>query len=266
MLRPLPAVTPPRRPPLAFARGLPARSALGWLVAGWRDLRAAPGPGLAWGALVFLLSVGVIAGLWRLGLLYLALPAASGFLIVGPFLAIGLYEQSRRLAAGEAAGFRAMLAVRPAAGAQLAHAGLLLGLLVLFWLRAADLLYALFFGLMPFPGAAEALGNLLTTPQGWGLLAVGTVIGAVFAGFAFAISLFAIPMMLERRVDALTAMGLSLAMTAQNLPVALAWGAIVVAGLALSLATGFLALIVVFPVLGHGTWHVWRAISADRAS
>lgn len=266
MLKPLPAIATPRRPPPAFARGLPARSALGWLAAGWRDLRAAPAPGLAYGGLVFLLSVGVIAGLWRLGLLYLALPAVSGFLIVGPFLAIGLYEQSRQLAAGRTAGLGAMLAVRPAAGAQLAYAGLMLGLLVLFWLRAADLLYALFFGLMPFPGAAEAFANLLWTPRGWGLLAVGTAVGAVFAAFAFAISLFSIPMMLERRVDALTAMGQSFAMTAQNLPAALAWGAIVAAGLALCLATGFLALIVVFPVLGHGTRHVWRAIAGDGES
>jgi len=239
---------------------LPPRCALDWLAAGWGDLRAAPGPDLAYGFLVFLLSVGVIAGLWRLQLLYLALPAVSGFLIVGPFLAIGLYEQSRRRAAHESVGLAAMLAARPASGAQLAYAGLLLGLLVLFWLRAADLLYALFFGLSPFPGAAEAFANLLRTPQGWALVMVGSGVGAVFAAFAFAISLFAIPMMLERRVDALTAMGRSFAMTAQNLPASLAWGAIVAAGLALCLATGLLALIVVFPVLGHATWHVWRAI------
>jgi len=266
MLKPLPAITPPLRPPRALAQGLPARSALDWLAAGWRDLRAAPGPGLAYGLLVFLLSVAVIAGLWRLGLLYLVLPAISGFLIIGPFLAIGLYEQSRRLAAHHPAGLRAMLAVRPASGAQLAYAGLLLGLLVLFWLRAADLLYALFFGLMPFPGAAEAFANLLTTPHGWGLLVVGTGVGALFAAFAFAISLFAIPMMLERRVDALTAMGQSFAMTAQNLPVVLAWGAIVAAGLALCLVTGFVALIVVFPVLGHGTWHLWRAMAGKAGN
>lgn len=261
MLRPLPAISPPLRSTRTFARGLPARSALDWLAAGWRDLRAAPGPSLAYGLLIFLLSVGVIAGLWYLKLLYLALPAVSGFLIVGPFLAIGLYAQSRRRAAQDPMGLLAMFAVRPASGAQLAYAGLLLGLLVLFWLRAADLLYALFFGLSPFPGAAEAFANLLNTPQGWALLVVGSGVGAIFAAFAFAISLFAIPMMLERRVDALTAMGQSFAMTVQNLPVVLAWGAIVATGLALCLVTGFVALIVIFPVLGHGTWHVWRAIA-----
>lgn len=265
MLRPLPAVLPPHRPPAAFARNLPAGAALGWLRAGWADLCAAPGPNLAYGGLVFLLSVAVIAGLWRLGMLYLALPAVAGFLIVGPFLALGLYEQSRLRAAGRAAGLVAMLTARPAAGGQVFHAGLILGLLVLFWLRAADLLYALFFGLAPFPGAQDALANVLLTPRGWGLLLVGGAVGALFAGLAFALSLFAIPMMLERRVDALTAMGLSFAMTMQNLPAALAWGAVVAAGLALCLATGLLALVVVFPVLGHGSWHLWRAVAPPEA-
>lgn len=260
MLKPLPAIQPPQTAPRAFARHLPASAAVSWLAAGWRDFRAAPLPSLTYGAMVFLLSAGVIAAFWRLGLLFLALPAISGFLIVGPFLAIGLYEQSRQLSEGGPTSLSAMLAVRPAAGAQLAYAGLLLGLLVLFWLRAADLLYALFFGLMPFPGPGEASANLVTTPRGWALLIVGTGVGALFAAFAFAISLFAIPMLLERRIDALTAMGRSFAMTTRNLRAALAWGMIVAIGLWLCLLTGFLALIVVFPVLGHGTWHVWRAI------
>lgn len=82
---------------------------------------------------------------------------------------------------------------------------------------------------------------------------------------AFAISVFSIPMLVSRRTDALTAMGLSLAMTVQNLRPALAWGALVAAGLALSAATGLVGLIVIFPVLGHGTWHAWRAIAGADA-
>ncbi|MGR3199779.1 MAG: DUF2189 domain-containing protein [Paracoccus sp. (in: a-proteobacteria)] len=158
-----------------------------------------------------------------------------------------------------------MLLVRPAAGPQLAYAGLLLGLLVLFWLRAADLLYALFFGYAPLPGAGDALSNVFVTPRGWGLLLVGSAIGGLFAAFAFALSLFAVPMLLVERRDALTALGLSFAMTNHNLRPCLAWGGIVAAGMALSAATGLLGLIVVFPVLGYGTWHAWRAIGARDA-
>ena len=153
-----------------------------------------------------------------------------------------------------------MLDVRPASGAQLAYAGLLLGLLVLFWLRAADLLYALFFGLKPFPGAGDALVNVLTTARGWALILVGGAVGGLFAAFAFALSLFSVPMLMDERRDALTALGLSFAMTTHNLRAALTWGAIVAAGILLSALTGLLALAVVFPVLGHGTWHAYRAI------
>lgn len=265
MLEPLPVLRPPQRPASALARGLPARAALDWLAAGWHDLRRSPGPSLAWGLFLFLLSWAVLWLLHAAGLLYLALPAVAGFLIVGPFLAIGLYEKSRRLEAGGTASLRDMVLARPASAGQLAYAGLMLGLLVLFWLRAADLLYALFFGLFPFPGAGDALANLLTQPRGWALLAVGTAVGGLFAAFAFALSLFSLPMLLEGQRDALTAMGLSFAMTTHNLAPCLAWGAIIALGMALAAATGFLALIVVFPVLGHGTWHAFRAVRGAAA-
>lgn len=261
MLEPLPTLRPPARPDPAFARHLPAGAALGWLARGWADLRADPGPSLAYGAFLVALSWALLYALRASGLLYLALPAVSGFLIVGPFLAIGLYEKSRRRAAGGRASLADMVALRPASGGQLAYAGLFLGLLVLFWLRAADLLYALFFGLTPFPGAEEALTNVLTTPRGWTLIATGMLVGGLFAAFAFAVSVFSIPMLVSTRRDALTAMGLSFAMTVQNLRPMLAWGVLVTAGLAISALTGLVALFVIFPVLGHGTWHAWRAIA-----
>lgn len=264
MLEPLPVVRPPQRPASTLARNLPARAALDWLAGGWRDFRAAPGQSLAYGGFLAALSYAVLWALAASGLLYLALPAVSGFLIVGPFLAIGLYDFSRRRAKGETATLRQMLLVRPASGAQLAYAGLLLGLLILFWLRTADLLYALFFGLTPFPGAGEALWNVFTMTRGWALLVVGSAVGGLFAAFAFALSLFSVPMLMATQRDALTAMGLSFAMTTHNLAPCLAWGGIVVAGMIVSAATGLLGLIVVFPVLGFGTWHAWRAIAGGE--
>lgn len=263
MLEPLPTIREPDRPASPHARALPASAALDWLRAGWGDLRIAPWSSLAYGVFLALVSYGVLWALHAGRLLYLALPAMSGFLIVGPFLAIALYEKSRKQAGGEQVSISEMLLFRPASGGQLAYAGLLLGLLVLFWLRAADLLYALFFGLRPFPGAAEALVNALTTPRGWALIATGTVVGGLFAAFAFAISVFSIPMLVSRRTDALTAMGLSLVMAVRNLRPMLAWGVIVAVGSALSVATGLVGLIVVFPVLGHGTWHAYQAIAGD---
>jgi uncharacterized membrane protein len=101
---------------------------------------------------------------------------------------------------------------------------------------------------------------LLLTPTGWAMLIVGSAIGALFAAFAFAISVFAVPMLLEERTDAMTAMGVSTAMVWNNLTVMLCWGAIVLGLFALSVLTGFVGLIVVFPLLGHATWHAYRAM------
>lgn len=264
MLEPLPALEARHRPPDRFARGLAQTAAMDWLAAGWRDLRQSPTTSLICGLAVMLLSVAVIAGLVQVGLTNLIFPALSGFLVIGPLLAIGLYEKSRRLGLGMQPTLRQMLLVRPRAGGQVAFAGLLLCLLVMLWLRAADLLYALFFGMVAFPGFDNLGEQLLTTPRGWAMIATGSAIGGLFASFAMAISLFSIPMLLERRVDALTALGTSFAMTTQNLRAVLPWGAIVTLGFALSAATGLLGLIVIFPLLGHGTWHAWVALRPDE--
>jgi len=260
MLEPLPAIAPRVRPEIVFGRNLPPLVARDWLAAGWSDLRRNPVQSLAYGLAVYVLSVLVIWGLIAVGLPSLILPALSGFLVVGPLLAIGLYEKSRRLQAGQPVTLANMIVARPRSGGQLVFAGLLLCLLVMLWLRAADLLYALFYGLLPFPGYDQILGQMLTTPRGWALILTGSAIGGLFAAFAMAISMFSIPMLLEGRVDALTALGTSFALTTQNLRAVLPWGAIVVAGFVLSAVTGLLGLIVIFPLLGHGTWHAWVAL------
>ncbi|MGV8953712.1 MAG: DUF2189 domain-containing protein [Cypionkella sp.] len=260
MLEPIPAIEPRYRSPDRFARALPKGAALGWLAAGWADLCRNPAQSLIYGVAVFAVSALVILGLIWVDLPSLIFPALSGFLVIGPLLAMGLYEKSRRLHTAAPASLTQMLLVRAASGGQLAFAGLLSCLLIMLWLRAADLLYALFFGMQPFPGFDALPAQLLTTPRGWALIATGSAIGGLFAAFALAINLFSIPMMLERRVDALTALGTSFAMTTQNLRAVLPWGAVVALGFALSVATGLLGLIVIFPLLGHGTWHAWVAL------
>jgi uncharacterized membrane protein len=135
---------------------------------------------------------------------------------------------------------------------------MLLTMLMLLWMRAAVIVYALFFGVRPFPGLDHVTEMLVTTPTGWAMLVVGSIIGALFAGFAFAVSVFSIPMLLDRRVDALTAMGVSMAMVWNNLNPMLIWGVIVLALFVVSVLTGLLGLIVIFPWLGHATWHAYR--------
>ena len=261
----IPKVVPPLPRTAPHARDLPWRTAVDWLRAGWSDLWTAPGPSLLYGLGVFAVSALVVWGLFRFGYEYALFPALAGFLVVGPLVANGLYEKSRRIEAGDPVDLGRMVLVRPRSGTQTFFMGVLLLGLFLLWMRAAVLIYALFFGIVPFPGTGDLVAMLFLTPTGWALLATGGAVGALFAAFAFAISVFAVPMLLTERTDALSALGISMAMVWSNLPVMLAWGAIVLGLFAVSVATGFLGLIVVFPVLGHATWHAYRTMRpADR--
>jgi len=256
----LPAVTAPLPRAVDWRRHLPATTAFGWLADGWLDFIRHPLPSLAYGLGVFLISAAIVYGLVAFGLDYILFPAIAAFMVVGSFIAIGLYEKSRRLAAGEPVSFARMIFVKPKSNGQVLFTGVLLCLLALLWMRAAVIIYALFFGLLPFPGLDHIAAMLVTTPVGWAMLIVGGAIGGLFAAFAFAISAVSIPMLLNERVDALTAMGVSMALVWNNLPVMLTWAAIILALFLFSLATGLLGLIIVFPVLGHGTWHAYRAL------
>jgi uncharacterized membrane protein len=104
---------------------------------------------------------------------------------------------------------------------------------------------------------------LFTTDVGWAMLAVGTAVGGLFAAFSFAISAFSIPILVNEPVDALTAMGSSMALVWNNLRVLLIWALIVLVLFLISLATGMLGLIVIYPLLGHATWHAYRAVRPE---
>lgn len=244
-----------------WQRHLPNTIGFVWLRAGWRDMAAQPALSLGYGLGMFVVSVAVIALIVAYQRDYALFPALTGFLIVGPLFALGLYEKSRLRERGERITLRQMLYVKPAAGAQIYFIGVLLCLLMVLWIRAAVLIYALFFGVRPFPGLELLASFLVSEPIGWALLLVGSVVGGLFAAFAFAISVFSIPMLLDKRVDALTAMGSSTALVWNNLWPMIVWGGIVLVLFALCAATGLLALIAVFPLVGHATWHAYRTVS-----
>ncbi|MET0943224.1 MAG: DUF2189 domain-containing protein [Mesorhizobium sp.] len=241
-------------------RNLPANAAFGWLASGWRDFLIRPELSLAYGLAVFAISLGIVWALIALGHDYILFPALAGFMVVGPLLAIGLYQKSRAIMNGEPLSLSSMIFVRAKSGAQVWFTGAILCLLMLTWMRAAVIIYALFFGLRPFPGLDHVTEMLFTTGTGLAMLLVGSVVGGIFAAFSFAISTFSIPMLLDEDIDAFTGMGTSISLVWSNLPVMITWGIIVLALFLVSVATGLVGLIVTFPVLGHATWHAYKAM------
>ena len=187
-------------------------------------------------------------------------------MIISPYLTIGLYEKSNAIEEGRPVSLRTMLLVRPRAGGQVFFLGLLLCMLMLLWMRAAVLIYALFFGVTAFPGLDHIIPMLFGTPYGWLMLAVGSAVGGLFAAVAFAAGVFSVPMLLDRSVDALTALGSSVRLVWNNLAPLLTWGFIVCLLFAISVATGLIGLILLFPLLGHATWHAYRSVALPAES
>jgi uncharacterized membrane protein len=235
-----------------------------WLAAGWADLWRAPAVGLAYG-----LVVAVAGGLLTLGLLYidslpLVLPLAAGFMLLGPMLAVGLYETSRRLEAREPIQLSRVVFVATRSPAQLAFIGLLLMLFMLVWARIATLLFALFFGTMDYPPLEEWVSVLIFSAEGLAFLLVGTATGGLLAVVAFAVSAVSVPLLMVRDVDAVTAVLTSIrAVKANPLPMLL-WAWLIALLTAFGIATLYLGLIVTFPLVGHATWHAFRAVIQDE--
>lgn len=244
-------------------RRIPFDAPWDWLAAGWRDLWAAPQVSLTYGAVFAVTAVFLAAGLFQFGLQSLILALAGGFLLLGPLFAVGLYEVSRRLEARKPVALRNVVWVGLSAPGQLGFFGVVLMFAYAVWLQLVFLLFMLFMGARGLPPASEFVPTLLFTPHGLGLLVVGTTVGGVLAAIIFSISAISVPLMLTRPVDAVTAMAASLEAVYKNpKPMAL-WAALIAGFVAFGIATLSVGLIVVFPLIGHATWHAFRSLVVD---
>ncbi len=240
----------PRREIVALGFADPFR----WLARGWRDLTCAKGIAVFYGVCFWAMALLLWAVFSRLPEYTMSM--MSGCLLVGPFLAMGLYEVSRRCELGQKPDLVYSLTCWDQRIGSMGMLVLVLIVLELLWGRASLVVFAVFFntGMPSTAGVLEAIFN----PENWEFVAVYLAVGGVFAGLVFATSVVSIPMILDRDTDAISASITSLQVFFVNLPVLLLWGAVISMLVVAALLPWGGGLLLVGPWLGHATWHAYR--------
>jgi len=234
------------------ALGAPLR----WLAAGWSDFRGSPVPSAFYGACFALMGF-LIHFVFGHAYQYVS-ALITGFFLVGPFFAIGLYDLSRRRQSGQPVWLAPTLdAWRPNVGSVGIFA-LVLAVILLVWARASLVVFALFFT-YDMPDLHGFLAQVLSFAHLEFLFAY-LCVGGFFAVLVFAISVVSVPMMLDRNTDGITASLTSLRAFAANVPAMMVWGFLIVLLVGVGFATWFVGLVVVVPVIGHATWHAYREL------
>ena len=257
------SIVPMRRDPVV--RRVTISDIVEALASGLRDFQAAPRFGLVFGGIYALGGIAILACVAGFGWSYLAYPLAAGFALIGPFAAVGLYEVSRRLASGQPLTWEAIGRTVFAQGKrEMGWMAFVTLFVFIFWMYQARLLVVLFLGFHATASLREFIVLVTTTPEGILFLLVGNAVGAVLALVLFSLTVVSFPLLLERDVDFVTAMITSVrAVTTSPLPL-ISWAAIIVIELFLAALPFFLGLLIVLPILGHATWHLYTRIVAPE--
>ncbi len=249
-----PYVPPPSTVPQAVMVPLGLADPLRWLRKGWGDFMAAPGIGLFYGVCFWLMAV-VLTLVFRSKPEYV-MSIASGCLLVGPFLAMGLYEVSRRREAGEKPTLAASLTCWDRHIRSMAMLVLVLIVLELLWGRASLVVFAVFFntGMPSTAGVLQAIFN----PDNLEFVLVYLAVGGIFALLVYSTAVVSIPMILDRDTDAISAAITSIRVVFANPITLLWWGFLITLLIAVALATWGAGFVLIGPLLGHASWHAYR--------
>jgi len=228
---------------------------------GIADFIACPLYGLFFGSIYTIGGLAILAMLTTFDMSWMIIPIAIAFPFIGPFVAVGLYEVSRRRAAGVPLKFSEILSVIIAQKER--QFGLMaFAIMCIFWIWIFQvrLLLAVFLGFQSFPSVAAFIKVVTTTPEGIGFITLGTAIGAVLAFVLFCTTVIAIPLLLDRDIDVISAIITSFKTVLQNPMVMIGWGITVAALAILALLPYFLGILIVLPILGHATWHLFERV------
>ncbi len=230
---------------------------------GWQDFTIAPRMGLFFGAVYVMIGLAISALTLNSGQTFWLVLAAVGFPLIGPFAAVGLYEISYRLEQGIPLNRTEIFGVIwRQRGRQLPWICVLIVILFLFWFFIGHMIFALFLGLSAMTNVSTSL-EVYTTTEGLSMLAMGSAVGAGFALVLFSMSVLSLPMLLDREVDFITAMLTSIALVRDNPGVMLVWGLILAALTFAAILPGFLGLLIIFPWLGHASWHIYSQLKSE---
>lgn len=246
----------PEPPPFPAIKDVKMFAPLGWLSLAWADLRACPIPSLFYGFCFAAMGL-LITFVFEHAYEYTS-GLTSGFLLLGPFLAMGLYEISRRRELGEACALGPTLTVWRRNISNLALFAIVLGVVFLVWARASLVVFALFYT-NELPNLSGFLEQVLAF-ENLEFLLVYLGVGLLFASIVFACSVVSIPLMLDRNQDAISAMLGSVIALARNPASMTVWALMIVTFTVLGFLTFHIGLVILMPLIGHASWHAYREI------